>query len=62
MGRDKERKKEEEILMNVTVLEALRNALFRVRLETGQDTTRRHSDRRAVPQYDLTRGRIIYRK
>ena len=48
--------------MNVTVLEALRNALFRVRLETGQDTTRRHSDRRAVTQYDLARGRIIYRK
>ena len=48
--------------MNVTVLEALRNAMFRVRLETGQDTTRRHSDRRAVPQYDLTRGRLIYRK
>lgn len=42
------KQKEEGILMNVTVLEALRNALFRVGLETGQDTTRRHSDRRAV--------------
>lgn len=32
-----ERKKEEGILMNVTVLEALRNAVFRVRIETGQE-------------------------
>ena len=42
------KQKEEGFLRNVTVLEALRNAMFRVRIETGQDTTRRHRDRRAV--------------
>lgn len=34
--------------MNVTVLEALRNTMFRVRIETGQDIPMIHSDRRAV--------------
>lgn len=65
MGRDNERKKEEGILMNGTVLEALRNAMFRVRLETGQEVLRiLHEDTVTVElsPYDLTRGRIIHRK
>lgn len=74
---DNERKKEEGILMNVTVLEALRNAMFRVRLETGQEVLTHVSGKirkffiRILPgdtvavelsPYDLTRGRIMHRK
>ena len=59
------KQKEEGILMNGTVLEALRNALFRVGLETGQEVLRiLHGDTVTVElsPYDLTRGRIIHRK
>ena len=59
------KQKEEGILMNGTVLEALRNAMFRVRLETGQEVLRiLHGDTVTVElsPYDLTRGRIIHRK
>ena len=62
---DNERKKEEGILMNVTVLEALRNAMFRVRLETGQEVLRIlpvDTVTVELSPYDLTRGRIIHRE
>lgn len=71
------KQKEEGILMNGTVLEALRNAMFRVRLETGKEILAHVSGKirkffiRILPgdtvtvelsPYDLTRGRIIHRK
>ena len=71
------KQKEEGILMDGTVLEALRNAMFRVRLETGQEILAHVSGKirkffiRVLPgdtvtvelsPYDLTRGRIIHRK
>lgn len=71
------KQKEEGILMNGTVLEALRNAMFRVRIETGQEVLAHVSGKirkffiRILPgdtvtvelsPYDLTRGRIIHRK
>ena len=71
------KQKEEGILMDGTVLEALRNAMFRVRLETGQEVLAHVSGKirkffiRVLPgdtvtvelsPYDLTRGRIIHRK
>lgn len=71
------KQKEEGILMNGTVLEALRNAMFRVKLETGQEILAHVSGKirkffiRVLPgdtvtvelsPYDLTRGRIIHRK
>ena len=71
------KQKEEGILMNGTVLEALRNAMFRVRLETGKEILAHVSGKirkffiRVLPgdtvtvelsPYDLTRGRIIHRK
>lgn len=71
------KQKEEGILMNGTVLEALRNAMFRVRVETGQEVLAHVSGKirkffiRALPgdtvtvelsPYDLTRGRITHRK
>ena len=71
------KQKEEGILMNGTVLEALRNAMFRVRVETGQEVLARVSGKirkffiRVLPgdtvtvelsPYDLTRGRITHRK
>lgn len=71
------KQKEEGILMDGTVLEALRNAMFRVRLETGQEVLSHVSGKirkffiRILPgdtvtvelsPYDLTRGRIIHRK
>ena len=69
--------KEEGILMDGTVLEALRNSMFRVRLETGHEILAHVSGKirkffiRVLPgdtvtvelsPYDLTRGRIIHRK
>lgn len=63
--------------MNGTVLESLRNAMFRVRLETGQEVLAHVSGKirkffiRVLPgdpvtvelsPYDLTRGRITHRK
>ena len=71
------KQKEEGILMNGTVLESLRNAMFRVRLETGQEVLAHVSGKirkffiRVLPgdtvtvelsPYDLTRGRITHRK
>ena len=71
------KQKEEGILMDGTVLEALRNAMFRVRLETGQEVLAHVSGKirkffiRVLPgdtvtvelsPYDLTRGRITHRK
>ena len=71
------KQKEEGILMYGTVLEALRNSMFRVRLETGQEILAHVSGKirkffiRVLPgdtvtvelsPYDLTRGRIIHRK
>ena len=71
------KQKEEGILMDGTVLEALRNSMFRVRLETGHEILAHVSGKirkffiRVLPgdtvtvelsPYDLTRGRIIYRK
>lgn len=71
------KQKEEGILMNGTVLEALRNAMFRVRVETGQEVLAHVSGKirkffiRVLPgdtvtvelsPYDLTRGGITHRK
>lgn len=71
------KQKEEGILMDGTVLEALRNSMFRVRLETGHEILAHVSGKirkffiRVLPgdtvtvelsPYDLTRGRIIHRK
>lgn len=71
------KQKEEGILMNGTVLESLRNAMFRVRVETGQEVLAHVSGKirkffiRVLPgdtvtvelsPYDLTRGRITHRK
>ena len=71
------KQKEEGILMNGTVLEALRNSMFRVRVETCQEVLAHVSGKirkffiRVLPgdtvtvalsPYDLTRGRIIHRK
>lgn len=71
------KQKEEGILMDGTVLEALRNAMFRVRVETGQEVLAHVSGKirkffiRVLPgdtvtvelsPYDLTRGRITHRK
>ena len=71
------KQKEEGILVDGTVLESLRNAMFRVRLETGQEILAHVSGKirkffiRVLPgdtvtvelsPYDLTRGRIIHRK
>ena len=71
------KQKEEGILMDGTVLESLRNAMFRVRLETGQEVLAHVSGKirkffiRVLPgdavtvelsPYDLTRGRITHRK
>lgn len=71
------KQKEEGILMNGTVLEALRNAMFRVRIDTGQEVLAHVSGKirkffiRILPgdtvtvelsPYDLTRGRITHRK
>ena len=71
------KQKEEGILMDGTVLEALRNSMFRVRLETGHEILAHVSGKirkffiRVLPgdtvtvelsPYDLTRGSIIHRK
>ena len=71
------KQKEEGILMDGTVLEALRNSVFRVGLETGHEMLAPVSGKirkffiRVLPgdtvtvelsPYDLTRGRIIHRK
>lgn len=71
------KQKEEGVMMNGTVLEALRNAMFGVRIETGHEILAHVSGKirkffiRVLPgdivtvelsPYDLTRGRIIHRK
>lgn len=68
--------KQEPIEMTGTVIEALPNAMFRVRLENGHEITAHISGKirmhyiRILPgdkvqvelsPYDLTRGRITYR-
>ncbi|MCY0867577.1 MAG: translation initiation factor IF-1 [Aquificota bacterium] len=78
MGKKKgeEKPKEKGIVLEGEVLEALPNAMFRVRLETGHEVLAHVSGKmrihfiRILPgdkvkvelsPYDLTRGRIIYR-
>ena len=71
------KQKEEGILMDGTVLEALRNSMFRVRVETGHEILAHVSGKIRkffiivlpgdtvtveLSPYDLTRGRIIHRK
>ncbi|MFN3976148.1 MAG: translation initiation factor IF-1 [Aquificaceae bacterium] len=74
--RGEEKPKEKGIVLEGEVLEALPNAMFRVRLETGHEVLAHVSGKmrihfiRILPgdkvkvelsPYDLTRGRIIYR-
>lgn len=78
MGKKKgeEKPKEKGIVLEGEVLEALPNAMFRVRLETDHEVLAHVSGKmrihfiRILPgdkvkvelsPYDLTRGRIIYR-
>ncbi|MFN3471364.1 MAG: translation initiation factor IF-1 [Aquificaceae bacterium] len=74
--RGEEKPKEKGIVLEGEVLEALPNAMFRVRLETGHEVLAHVSGKmrihfiRILPgdkvkvelsPYDLTRGRIVYR-
>ncbi|MEZ0360328.1 MAG: translation initiation factor IF-1 [Hydrogenobacter sp.] len=78
MGKKKEDKqyKEKGIVLEGTVTEALPNAMFRVKLDTGHEVLAHVSGKmrvhfiRILPgdrvkvelsPYDLTRGRIVYR-
>ncbi|MFN7064780.1 MAG: translation initiation factor IF-1 [Aquificaceae bacterium] len=78
MGKKKgeEKSKEKGIVLEGEVLEALPNAMFRVKLETGHEVLAHVSGKirihfiRILPgdkvkvelsPYDLTRGRIVYR-
>jgi translation initiation factor IF-1 len=77
MGKKKkEEKKEKGIVVEGTVEEALPNAMFRVKLDTGHEVLAHVSGKmrmhfiRILPgdrvkielsPYDLTRGRIIFR-
>lgn len=77
MGKKKkEDKKEKGILVEGTVEEALPNAMFRVKLDTGHEVLAHVSGKmrmhfiRILPgdrvrvelsPYDLTRGRIVFR-
>jgi translation initiation factor IF-1 len=71
-----EKQKEKGIVLEGEVVEALPNAMFRVRLDTGHEVLAHVSGKmrihfiRILPgdrvkvelsPYDLTRGRIIYR-
>jgi translation initiation factor IF-1 len=75
--RDQEKYKEKGIVLEGTVEEALPNAMFRVKLDTGHTVLAHVSGKmrvhfiRILPgdrvkvelsPYDLTRGRIIYRE
>jgi translation initiation factor IF-1 len=75
--KDQEKYKEKGIVLEGTVEEALPNAMFRVRLDTGHEVLAHVSGKmrvhfiRILPgdrvkvelsPYDLTRGRIIYRE
>lgn len=74
--KEQETSKEKGIVLEGTVEEALPNAMFRVRLDTGHEVLAHVSGKmrvnfiRILPgdrvkvelsPYDLTRGRIIYR-
>jgi len=76
MGKKKKEQKEKGIVVEGTVEEALPNAMFRVRLDTGHEVLAHVSGKmrmhfiRILPgdrvkvelsPYDLTRGRIIFR-
>jgi translation initiation factor IF-1 len=75
--KDQEKYKEKGIVLDGTVEEALPNAMFRVKLDTGHEVLAHVSGKmrvhfiRILPgdrvkvelsPYDLTRGRIIYRE
>jgi translation initiation factor IF-1 len=75
--KDQEKYKEKGIVLDGTVEEALPNARFRVKLDTGHEVLAHVSGKmrvhfiRILPgdrvkvelsPYDLTRGRIIYRE
>ncbi len=79
MGKKKgeEKPKEKGIVLEGEVIEALPNAMFKVRLDTGHEVLAHVSGKmrihfiRILPgdrvkvelsPYDLTRGRIIYRE
>ncbi len=74
--KEQEQSKEKGIVLEGTVEEALPNAMFRVRLDTGHEVLAHVSGKmrvhfiRILPgdrvkvelsPYDLTRGRIVYR-
>lgn len=74
--KDDQQSKEKGIVLEGTVEEALPNAMFRVRLDTGHEVLAHVSGKmrvhfiRILPgdrvkvelsPYDLTRGRIVYR-
>jgi translation initiation factor IF-1 len=74
---DQEKYKEKGIVLEGTVEDALPNAMFRVKLDTGHEVLAHVSGKmrvhfiRILPgdrvkvelsPYDLTRGRIIYRE
>ncbi|ADO45123.1 MAG: translation initiation factor IF-1 [Hydrogenobacter thermophilus] len=74
--KDQEQYKEKGIVLEGTVTEALPNAMFRVKLDTGHEVLAHVSGKmrvhfiRILPgdrvkvelsPYDLTRGRIVYR-
>ncbi|WP_333784299.1 translation initiation factor IF-1 [Thermocrinis sp.] len=75
--KDQEKYKEKGIVLEGTVEEALPNAMFRVKLDTGHEVLAHVSGKmrvhfiRILPgdrvkvelsPYDLTRGRIVYRE
>ncbi|WP_448584322.1 translation initiation factor IF-1 [Thermocrinis sp.] len=75
--KDQEKYKEKGIVLEGTVEEALPNAMFRVKLDTGHEVLAHVSGKmrvhfiRILPgdrvkvelsPYDLSRGRIIYRE
>ncbi len=76
MGKKKKEQKEKGIVVEGTVEEALPNAMFKVKLDTGHEVLAHVSGKmrmhfiRILPgdrvkvelsPYDLTRGRIIFR-
>lgn len=74
--KDEPKKKKETLEMDGTVIQALPNAMFKVKLDTGHEVLAHVSGKMRVyyihvlvgdrvrvelSPYDLTRGRIIYR-
>lgn len=74
--KEKPKKKKETLEMDGTVIQALPNAMFKVKLDTGHEVLAHVSGkmrmyyihvlvgdrvRVELSPYDLTRGRIIYR-